>query len=246
MKKTLSFEIPEYLTIDQYTKINLHKDDNKLEQILNTLVALTDYSKEEVSKWSIKSLKEVYTKYAELGNYNNEFHSIIEWNGQLLGYSDIKSMNLGCYVDLENLSNDMDNNLHKIAALLYRPIKKHRFDSLKFTVKQKIKMLNNSVENVFDWYELEEYDSSKRKDVEESFKQFPVHILLGALSFFLGTASLYLTNTAYSEELMSKNTRIVAEKSLMENLSQNIMAGGGLFTHSVSPIYLQFPAISLS
>ena len=42
---------------------------------------------------------------------------------------------------------------------------------------------NNKVENVFDWYTVEPYDNDKRKQVEESFRDFPAHIFLGAISF---------------------------------------------------------------
>ena len=34
-KQTLTFDIPEYITIDQYSKISQYKEDNKLEQIVN-------------------------------------------------------------------------------------------------------------------------------------------------------------------------------------------------------------------
>ncbi len=64
-KLSLSFDIPDYLTIEQYSKISSYKDDNKLEQIINTLSALTKYSKEDISTWSISSITEVYKKYAE-------------------------------------------------------------------------------------------------------------------------------------------------------------------------------------
>ena len=127
--------------------------------------------------------------------------------------------------------------MHKIAATLYRPITKHRFKSLKFAVKQKIKMLSNSVENVFDWYTIEKYDSDKRKEREEDFKDFPAHIFLGALSFFLTTAGLYLNHIQYSAGQITKRTQKKREKEIWEGLLQNTGAGGGLFTHSLSPLY---------
>ena len=237
-KKTLAFNIPNYLTLDQYMKMTASEKQGKVERMVNIISALTGYDKKEVETWSLDSLNEVFQAYASLADSKNEFHSLIEWNGTLYGYSNVTEMSLGCYSDLELLSKDMDKNLHKIAALLYRPVTKHRFGSLKFTVKQQLKMVKNQVENVFDWYELEKYSSEKRKEREEEFRQFPANILLGALGFFLNTASLYLNDTAYSQEVTTKEMKEMNEKQIMENLFRTIGAGSGLFTHSPNPIYL--------
>jgi hypothetical protein len=242
MKKTIQIEIPQYLTVEQFDRINSIEKEEKLDQIAITLSALTGYNEEEIKTWSVDSLQNVYDKFKDLGDNQNEFHSIIEWNGTLYGYSDIKSMTLGCYIDIENLSKDLKGNLHKIAAILYRPITNHRFDSLKFQVKQRIKMLNNKVENVFDWYEIEKYDSKKRKQREEEFKAFPAHILTGALSFFLSTGSLYL-NSIPSSEILTKKLKREMNWLTMESLLLNTTGGGGLYTNSVSPIYSQLQGI---
>ncbi len=237
-KKTIQIEIPEYLTVEQFDRINSIEDKEKLDQIATTLHALTGYNEEEIKTWSVSSLKDVYGKFKDLGDNQNEFHSIIEWNDVLYGYSDIKNMTLGCYIDIENLCKDLKGNLHKIAAILYRPIINHKFDSIKFIVKQRVKMASNKVENVFDYYELEQYDSKTRKMREEEFKTFPAHILTGALSFFLSTGSLYLNSTP-SSEVISKKLKREMNSLTMEGLLRNTTAGGGLFTNSVNPIYLQ-------
>jgi len=123
---------------------------------------------------------------------------------------------------------------------MYRPIIKHRFKSLKFAYKQKVKMLNNEVENVFDWYEVENYDSKKRKEVEEDFRAFPAHILLGALSFFLSTATLYLNSIQYSDNRKStKAMKKFKEDRILEVLLQNIGGGSVLSTNSQKAKYLK-------
>ena len=95
----------------------------------------------------------------------------------------------------------------------------------------------NKVENVFDWYSIEKYDADIRRDREEKFKKFPAHILLGAISFFLSTASLYLANIQYSANKIAKETMEEMETLILGNLSENIGDGSGLFTTSLSPIY---------
>lgn len=211
----LTFEVPDFLTIDQYAKMNAYKGDSKAGRMAHAVATMTGRPMGEVVTWDMESIAKIANIYANIADHNEEFHSIIEWDGQLYGYAHIKQSSLGEYIDLESLATNLEENMHKIAATFYRPITKHRFDSLSFTVKQGIRMLNNSVANVFDWYEVEKYDSSKRKEREEKFKEFPSHIFLGALSFFLSTAVLYLNNIAYSEGRM---TRTEVEKQAREIL----------------------------
>lgn len=239
MAKDLTINIPTYLTIKQYSDVLKYKGDSNFEKLVHTVSVLTGIDKETVQKFPIKTLTDIGNDYGELIDSKNEFHSILEWNGVLYGYSNIKNQTLGEYVDLENLSKDFENNMHKICALIYRPITKHRFNSLKFTVKQKIKMLNNDVENVFDWYEVEQYDNSKRKMVEESFKDFPAHIFLGAISFFLSASSLYSTNILYLERQLTKTQMETMMDDTLQILSKTIGSGGGLSTNYLNPIYLK-------
>ena len=74
---------------------------------------------------------------------------IIEWNGVLHGYSNIRQSSLAEYIDLETFCKDVKGNLHKIAAILYRPISDHRFDTLKFKTKQSIKMVKVAMNPAF-------------------------------------------------------------------------------------------------
>lgn len=242
-KKTLDITIPEYLTIEQYRLMNDYDGDSDFGRILHAVSAMTGYPVEEVNTWPLEALKDLANEFANIADNKQEFHSIIEWEGQLYGYCNVKASRLGEYVDLESLAKDMPNNMHKIAAILYRPITKHRFKSLKFAVKQKIKMLNNDVENVFDWYETEPYDSGKRKMREESFRDFPAHIFLGAVSFFLSSVNLYSISILSSQEKVTKRMAKKMMDDQIRVLSENIGAGGGLFTHSLSPIYYQLRGI---
>lgn len=229
--------LPDYLTIEQYIKLNGYEGDSNFGRLVHTVSAITGFDKSEVRKWKLSSLTDLANHFSEIADHHNEFHSLIEWNGTLYGYANINAASLGQYVDLESLSQDFEGNAHKIAAVLYRPVKNHRFKTLDFHIKQKIKMLKNSVENVFDWYTLEEYDSGKRKMVEEEFKQFPAHIFLGALSFFLSSVGMYSTSTLYSEGMLSQTMMTEMIQDQLEVLSASTGAGGGLFTTSLSPIY---------
>lgn len=239
--KTIQLEIPEYLTIGQYQSLpDFDNEDSALKRHITTVSALTNFSEEEIGYWSVDSIKQVYDLLKDLGTDQSEFHSLIEFNGVLYGYDNIKQQSLGEYIDLENLCKDVKSNLHKIAAILYRPVSNHRFDSIDFVVKQKIRTVRNKdVANVFDYYDIEKYDSKVRKDREQEFKDFPVHIVLGAISFFLTSGSQYLNSTQYSK-IMPKEMMMEMNQSILDNLLASTGAGGGLFTHSLKPIYYQY------
>lgn len=246
MKKSITYELPPYLTVGQYQKMNSYKGDSNFEKLITLVEAVTKYPTEEVRRWDLNSLITIGKQFQELSDPDNEFHSLIEWNDTLYGYAHMNKATLGEMADLENLTKDLENNLHKIAGILYRPVTDHNFDSLSFTVKQKVKMVNNSVENVFDWYNVEEYDSKLRRKREQSFKDFPVHILLGAVGFFLTTANLCLTTTLYSNKRITKKQQKTMMTNLLTNLSQSIGHGGGLSTTSLSPTYLALQETKLS
>ena len=161
--KSIDINIPEYLTIEQYRKMNDYNGDTDFGRMIHAISSMSGEDFETVKKWPLSVIKEISSAFADLADHKHEFHSIIEWNGQLLGYSPIQHSTLGEYVDIENLSKDLAGNMHKLAAILYRPITKHRFKSFKFAVKQKVKMVANDVENVFDWYSVEPYDTNVSK-----------------------------------------------------------------------------------
>lgn len=237
--KSLQLEIPEYMTISQYADMTSYKGQSKFGRLVHTVSSLTGQAKADVRMWSLDSLAEVSNLYANIADHKELFHPLIEWDGVLYGYSNIKQFTLGEYIDLETLSKDLENNMHKVAAILYRPVKKHMFDSVAFTLKQGIKIVRNKVESPFDWYELEKYNNKTRKEVEEKFKKFPVHLFLGALSFFLSTGSLYLNNTAFLAKQITKKQTTELEKEILESLSQSTGGGGEPFTHSLKPLYYQ-------
>lgn len=246
MKKNYQIEIPEYLTAGQYVEMNAYKGDSNFGRLVHTVSALTGIDKAEIRTWEPSSLTKVSNLFSGLADHQNEFHAIVEWNGELYGYANIRQASLGEYLDIEQFGKDLQSNLHKLAAVLYRPIEKHRFKSLEFMIKQKVKMVSNKVENVFDWYTLEKYDSNKRKEREEDMKDFPAHILLGAVSFFLSSGVLYLNSIRYSNKEITKTEMMEIEEMTLRNLSENIGAGGGLFTTSVSPVFYQYQGTSLS
>ena len=241
MKKEVEVKIPEYISIGKYQQMNKLESLSELDRIVKVISVVTGTDPKDVRTWDMDSLQIVSSAVGEIVERKGEFHAVLEFGDQLYGYSNLSSFTLGEYIDLEEYLKDPTVNLHKIAALLYRPVTKHNFDKISFLVKNSIKIANNKVENVFDHYTLEAYDSEKVAERHEMFKQFPVHIVLGAMAFFFAVGSQYLKSIASSETEMidPKGTEMV--NKALDHLLANIGGGGGLYTHSPNLTYFQFP-----
>ena len=175
------------------------------------------------------SITKVYNDVIDAMDVNSEFYPIIEHNNIQYGYSNIHQMTLGEYIDLERLSKDPQDNLEELAALLYRPIKSHKFKSISFRVKHNVRLANKKVDNIFKHYTLEKYDSNDRSIRAETFQDFPVSLILGALGFFLGLANLSLITTIpSSSQKKNQKQRLSKMKTIEEILKVLANTGVGL------------------
>lgn len=242
MKQTIQVDIPEYLTIEQYSQIT-SVQGSPLEKMVSTVSSLTDLTVDQIKDLPIDTIKSISDDLVELSFPKESFHAMVEFNGHLYGYAHMRQCTLGEYIELETLAKDVPNNMHRIAAILYRPVTKNRFKSLSFHIKQGIKSVNNKIENPFDWYEIEKYNNNTRRDREELFKQFPSHVFLGALSFFLATANLYLTNILFSMGKMSRRTMERQNQQMLESLTVSIGDGMPPYTVYLSPVSFQLREI---
>ena len=234
-KKQITLDLPDYLGVQMYQDIVNFQGTGQAEKLIHAVAKIINKDVDEVKSWPISTLKDISDDISELAVPKDTFHAIVEFDDVLYGYAHMKQVTLGEYIDLENLSKDINGNMAAICAILYRPVVKHRFDSLDFHVKQKVKSVKNNVPNPFDYYSIESYDSEKRKDRQKVFEKFPAHVFLGALSFFLGSASLYLNSILFSKQT-SHRTKMTQEKKILQSLSQTIGVGTEPYTLFLSPI----------
>ena len=245
-RRSIDIAIPEYLTIGDYTKINQYKGDNNFERLVHVISSLTNQPKDEVARWDGRTLVKVGKLLIDKSNPKSEYHPLIEWNGILYGYRSLEHFTLGEYMDMERLAKDPDRNLDQIAALLYRPVKKHQFDSLSFKIKQTIKVVNNAVDQVFNWYKVTDYDSDQLKIDAVKMKDFPVHIILGAMAFFLTTVNQYLNDILFLQGNLTQAQMMALNKKTLRSLSESIGGGSGLFITSQKPTFYQLQETAAS
>lgn len=227
--KEIKITIPEYLAIGKYQELTaLNKSASALERMLGTVTALTDYTEKEVKTWSVKAIIETGNALLDITTAPNEFYALVKIGDTVYGYAPISKSSFGEYVDLELLLKDPIKNLHHIAAILYRPVTKHKFKSFSYIKKYGLDLVNNKIEDPFDWYTVEKYDSEIREERSELMKEFPVQLVLGAMGFTSATATMYLNDTHFSEQ--TKKNKKMKETIAQELLLASTGGGSGLYT----------------
>lgn len=172
------------LTIEQYMKIQLISDtfkgdEGKIErEILNTIGIDLDKPKIE----NDKIILEVNNLIAEKPALINRF----EYDNREWGFiPNLQKITTNEFIDLEQYITD-GKQLHKIAAILYRPIKKQN-------------VIQRTINTLFyenELYEIEKYEGTQK--TAELLKNVDFRIVMGAMFFFssLGKDLLDAINTS--------------------------------------------------
>jgi hypothetical protein len=214
----LKFNLPDYLSIKDWKYFQSLEIENDNEKMLKFIAHSTDLPEDIIMSLRPTDLTQVYSVVLEkIGEVESTFFPLFELEGQLYGYSSIAKMTFGEYIDLQKLAKNPSINLEEIMAILYRPVTKHKLDGVTWAVKSKHKIGTGNVENLFKYYELEKYDSSKRAEQADKMKDLPVAFALGALSFFLVLTNISLTSTN-----LSLNPKLKEEKKILKNLSKAV------------------------
>ena len=111
MKKAFKIHLPDYLTVDMFKQISTY-DGNDIGKMINVISAMIGLPVSTVKQYPIDLIKQVSKDLEELALPKEQFHPLVEFNGQLYGYSDINSMNLGCFVDLEEYCKEHNDAIY--------------------------------------------------------------------------------------------------------------------------------------
>jgi hypothetical protein len=216
----IKINIPEYLTVNQFQKINNLEHLSELEKIIQVIHILTKLDIEVISNWKPEQLKNINgILFDKLDLNNTTFYPIVEFNEVKYGFNPISKLTLGEYIDLERLCKNPVENLKLIMAILYRPITKDKTKSFKYSIKNGIKIAQGKADNLFNYYSVEKYNSNETKSNAEIFGGFPVSMALGALSFFLLIGSKSLSNMKeFSNQKMLKKMTEYHMNQLLTNI----------------------------
>ena len=230
-------DIPEYLSIKDWKYFNSLEHLSTTDKMVAMVSKLGGVEEEELRKYKSTELTNAYKTLLEaFQDLQPQYYPVFELDGVLYGYNPMTKMTLGEYVDMERLASKSHENLEQIMAILYRPITKNRFSGIKWAYKSTTKIALGEAENLFKYYEVEEYDNKKRDELAEKLKHLPASIGLGALSFFL----LLGSNVSISSQISSLNPK--EGMKMMKELNKQmdtLSIGDGLLQFIT---YLQHPS----
>ena len=239
----ITLNIPEYLSIKQWKQFNSLEHLSESEKMIHMISVLSDKTIDEIREWTPASIKDVYAKILNIfQELQPQFYPVFELDGVLYGFNPISKLTLGEYTDLERLAKKPQENLEEMMAILYRPITKHKFDGIKWAFKNTFKVKMGEAENLFKYYELEKYDSSKRGEQADKLSVLPAVMGLGALTFFLVLANTSLIGSNLSS--MPPNQQKMTMNEMNQQMaSVNIGDGLRQFITSLQHPYFQSQAI---
>jgi len=239
----IKLNIPEYLSIKQWKQFNSLEHLSESEKMIHMISVLSDKTIDEIREWTPASIKDVYAKILNIfQELQPQFYPVFELDGVLYGFNPISKLTLGEYTDLERLAKKPQENLEEMMAILYRPITKHKFDGIKWAFKNTFKVKMGEAENLFKYYELEKYNSSKRGEQADKLSVLPAVMGLGALTFFLVLANTSLIGSNLSS--MPPNQQKMTMNEMNQQMaSVNIGDGLRQFITSLQHPYFQSQAI---
>ena len=137
-KKTLNFNIPKTwndLNLGMYIRtmkvLRSEEKVNELEKIIRILNCITDIPKKDLYGLDVKSIGKLgahLTRFLE-SVPDDELKHFIEVEGVEYGFHPkLVDMTLGEFVDLETFVENLEDNLHLILSILYRPVTEKQDD----------------------------------------------------------------------------------------------------------------------
>ena len=153
------------VTLETWLKLIDFETGTKTEEAEATLAALTDIPKQLVKELALSDVAVIMSKIGELqAKQDTKLKRIITINEvEYAFHPDLSEITLGEYADIEQfIKNGIDTSLPELMAVLYRPIKIKKSDTL---------------------YIIEPYDGNIRLRAEE-MKQMSAEQVQSALVFF--------------------------------------------------------------
>jgi len=207
----------EYFSIRDYLEwFSIPEDATPSERMVEFMTYYLGKTEDEVRQMNPNDLFKQYENVSKVFEQTAgaTFFPFIEIDGKLYGYIDLSKMTLGEYVDIEKYSKNTFQSMAELMAILYRPVKSHKFNSLKFETINTFNVFRNKLTNFYDYYELEEYNFSNSAANIKKMERLPVAFAQGALSFFLLQTSSVATNIKLSSGLKTMKSN----KSWTDNL----------------------------
>jgi hypothetical protein len=220
--------LPQYLTVDHFYKLQNVNALKTPEDIINVICLISGENKEDILKLTKEQIDTTVASLMRLFNESQpKFWPIFEYKGVIYGFQPLSKMTLGEWIDCDTYAKDWKNQLHNLLAVCYRPIAKHHHKSFIWRVKYNIKVWAGQSTSPFSIYDVEPYDTVTSNVRGELFKELPVEIAQGALAFFLEIGLKYSENitTSLVQSETEREMIMTSNKEIRELLYKTTTVG---------------------
>ena len=185
-----TYEIEDEMTVSQYQRIQILNLFEKPEpaKLLAAYLNIHPNELKNASRQQVKFVESfVFNKLTE--DFGKDAILTFDFNKITYGFENNWSkLAWGAWQDLEFLSSDnITNNIHKIMAVMYRPVK--------------------SIEGTK--YTIEPYDANTIDMRSELFKNLPIKFWFGAAQLFFFISNEYINNIKSSMEFKNKMNGLI-------------------------------------
>ena len=164
------------ITIEQFQRLQ-HKEDlykTSPADLLSMLLSVPVNELKDLPLNQMEFVQSYLMSQMTESSLKDEMYNIFTHNGVEYGLeNDWSKLAWGAWMDMEVFASEkIEENIHLIMAILYRPV----------------------VEKKNDKYKIKPYKADEIEDRAYEFRQLPVKYWFGASSFFFLTATIYTTN----------------------------------------------------
>lgn len=185
------------ITVGEYLKfIEVNKEDADEEFLIHKTISIfCDIPMKDVLTIDAKQAQDIALEIYAVLNQKAEFVDKFELNGIQYGFiPNLEDLSLGEYIDLETYLKDQ-KNLHKVAAVMYRPITKQ----------------------YSDLYDIENYSASLKS--QNDMKDAPIGIISQAVVFFYNIVNELLRDFPHYLENQAKEVQETIQQEVNSQLS---------------------------
>jgi hypothetical protein len=153
------------ITLDKWLRLIKRKDKSVTKEVIDTLKEMSDIPENVFKKLSLKDVSVLFESIRnEQMKSGSRFLNKIKLEGVEYGFiPNLEELTLGEYADIETyLKNGVEDNMHNITAVLYRPI----------------------IEQEGETYSIEAYGDSDSRVRAEKFKKMKANQVQASLVFF--------------------------------------------------------------
>ena len=219
MSKEIQISIPSDISVGNYIKFGVMDHLSVTERIIRIVSVIADKTEDEVTTWSLSDITKIYSDLNKrIEDIKPLFLPVFEYEGTTWGFQPIHKMSGGEFIDLENALQGGVGSLAEVLSILYRPVVNNKLKQSKWKIKNNLKYVVGKSENLFKYYDIEEYDTSECNRRVTMFAELPIQVGLGAYSFFLSIGEIYLENTKTSLMQLAKKMKPKEKKLIQQYL----------------------------